>query len=117
MADTHPIIEAVAMALWEADPRDPRGTSWRSYLPDALAAARVILSAEPSREAVWAVCAKPYEVADGFLSLRPCKKCPWERLGARGQPIKPHPCYAGAKDLVRASNAALLREIQGSGHG
>lgn len=99
MAETHPILEAVARALAQELDADgdwnPRlaALEWRRYMPAALAAARVILSAEPSEGMVSASLAGPGAFSD------------YED----GRSLKWHETRYG----IRASNAALLREIEG----
>ena len=120
MAEALPIVDTIARALCcEGGPCAAGALAERycmapAHLPAAVAAATAILTAEPPSEAVWFVCAKPYETAIGYLQGRICRQCPRERIGARGRPIKPHPCYASAAGTIRASNAALLREIEGA---
>ena len=90
----HPLVEAGARAMWATPQADHNLESWEETEPAirhgfrrmALSAARVILSAEPTRDQVEAICSVTGGVPgaeDGFRA-------------------------------VRASNAALLREIDGS---
>ena len=83
MAETHPIIEAMARAIWP-DTIIPVLRDW-GLLERALAAARVILSAEPSD----AQCDAVVDAAGSHSNSR-------------------------ATHALKQANAALLREIEGS---
>ena len=97
MAETHPLVAAVARAMClslcptnddRLDLYDEENNEvitifrWEAYVPAALAAARVILSAEPSDAHILAVA---------------------------------HAYTGTAESIIRASNATLLREIEGEG--
>lgn len=104
MAETHPILEAMAAGMGEAHARGcvtpVRLLLTKSELrAAALAAARVILSAEPSDATVWGACAA---VNDGCDRCQPASESRVDRM-----------CHASTADAIRASNAALLREIEG----
>ena len=129
MAETHPLVEAVARAMCVAqridpdadwtnqDGHDPRAAMlevairdeerpiWRTLVPAAIAAARVILSAEPSDAAVWAGC------KTNCTSAEPCERCPATVDTNYG--LGKQSCRLAAERHIRASNAALLREIEG----
>lgn len=102
MAETHPILEAAARAAERAyvETRLAAIKRARDQVPDpsaefvawhaaALSAARVILSAEPSEGQA--------RVAWGEMPIDPGEVS-----------------FSAAAQILRASNAALLREIEGS---
>ena len=110
MAETHPILEAAGKAAERAycDARIAAISKARDHVPEfglheiawraaALAAARVILSAEPSD----AQC-------DSAESALICGPEPRDEADA------PSGAWAFAKGAIRNANAALLREIEGS---
>lgn len=101
---THPTIEAAITAMQDAiDFKAP------TFLPEALAAARVILSAEPSDAEVEEAAKNIYEA---FLYNGPDEKPKWV---LHGNSLMQDAARNIARDFLKAAYALRLKEMTEKG--